>query len=279
MRIRLIAMDLDGTLLTRDSRLPEEHRAAIARARAAGVDLVLVTGRSWRGTRPFYQALGMTGPAICYLGALMVADGTGRMLRYRPLAAGAWEALRDFAVTERLAVTACMGTDQAVADGRLPAEGLVAADLAFATCPADDFRGWEDWNPYTEIAPDLAPCQVPPVMAAVYGDRAVRRVLERFPRGLPESQFDLSDHIAGETVLHVWHAGTNKGRALAEFCRLQGYRPEEVAAIGDAAMDISMVRFAGLGAAVPAADPALLAAADLVATPVELIDRVLSQKG
>ncbi len=277
MKIKLLALDLDGTLLERDSTLPEENRLAVAEALVAGIDVVLVTGRSWRATKPIYDALGLTGPAICYLGALVVADGSGRIRHYRPLMPEAWERLREMAVTERLSVTACVAVDEAVAEGDLPGQDLVAADTAYATCPASDFRGWEDWNPYTEVVPDLAPCQAPPIMAAVYGDRAVRRVLAAFPDGLPQSQFDLTDRIAGETVLHIWHDEVDKRRALEAFCRERGIRPEEVAAIGDAPMDAGMIAWSGLGVAVPEAHPAAKAAARRVEPAAAAIRRIVQE--
>jgi len=273
--IRLLALDLDGTMLDPGSRLTAENRQAVVRAQAMGLEVVLVTGRSWRATRPFYEELGLTGPAICYLGALVVADGSGQIAHYRPLAWPAWEQLRDFAIAEGLAITAAVGTDQAVADGDLPGRGLMAADVACATRRADDFTDWEGWNPYTEIHPTLAPCKGPPIMVAVYGDRSVQRVLQTLSAELPHSQFDLTDRIAGETVLHVWHSQVDKGRTLAEFCRSRGIGPNEVAAIGDAPMDISMIKYAGLGVAVPGGHPALKAAAKLIAAPSEAIDLIL----
>lgn len=275
MNIKLLAIDLDGTLLDRQSRIPPENKQAVTAAQEAGLQVVLVTGRSWRATRPHYDELGLTGPAVCYLGGLVLADGSGRVLRHRPLVSQAWSRLRDFALAEGLALTACVAADEAVANLKLPTEGLVAADVAYATCKADDFNGWEDWNPYTELDPLLDRCQAPPMMAAVYGDRSARRALEAFPDGLPSSQFDLSDHIAGETVLHVWHEEVDKGRALAALCRDLGVAPEEVMAMGDHPMDISMLRFAGIGVAVPDGRPATLAAADWVATPAEAIGRIL----
>lgn len=255
--------------------LSAENKAAVAEARAAGIDVVIVTGRSWRGTREYYEALGLTGPAICYLGAVTVADPAGRISHYRPLVPAAWETVREFALREGLALTACAGTDQTVADGELPAHDLIAADVAYATRKADDFVDWEGWNTYTEIAPDLSPVKGPPIMVAVYGDRAVKRVTDQFPQGLPHSQFDLTDRIAGETVLHIWHDSVDKGWALAEFCRDRGFSAGEVMAVGDAVMDLSMIRFAGIGVAVPDGHAALRAAADWVATPADAIRRVL----
>lgn len=278
MGIKLLALDLDGTMLDRQSRLSVENRAAVAEARRAGIEVILVTGRSWLGARQYYEEMGLSGPSILYLGALTVADRSGRILHHRPLEAGAWEQLRAFALAEGLPVTACAGTDQAVADGELPSQGLVAADTAYATCRAEDFVGWEEWNPYSVIAPDLSPCKAPPIMLAVYGRRAAMRVTEAFPHGLPGSQFDLTDKIEGETVLHIWHQDVDKGRALDRFCRERGYRPEEVAALGDAPMDLTMIRYAGVGVAMPDGHPLLQQHADWVMSPADAIRRILERE-
>lgn len=276
--MKLLAFDLDGTLVHEpNARVLAAERQAIAAARAAGLEVLIVTGRSWRGTKPVYEELELTGPAICYVGALVVADDTGRVLSHRPLPPGAWETLRDFSLREGLPVTACVGADQAVVDGAAPVgtDGLLAADTAFATRRADDFPPWESWNPYATISPDLEPVTAPPIMLAVYGERAVRQVQAAFPNGLPECQFDLYDKVAGETVLHIWHKDVDKGVALAEYCRSRGICPEEVAAFGDMPMDASMIQFAGLGVAVPGAHPALKRVADRVAEPHEVIRAIL----
>lgn len=275
MEIKLFAFDLDGTLVDGASQISDENLAAVAAIQAAGREVILVTGRSWRGTQPFYDQLGLTGPAICYMGALAVDGTTRRILHHRPLAPAAWQAVRDLALAEQLSVTACVGADQAVAEGVLPAEGLIAGDTAYSTCEAEDFVTWKEWNPYSVMAPDLAPCQNPPTLLAVYGDRAVRRVYEAFPAGLPESQFDLTDRVAGRKVLHIWHEEVDKGRALANFCRSRGIKPEEVAAFGDQTMDISMITYAGLGVAMPDGDPALQAAARWVLPVPEAVRRIL----
>lgn len=279
--MKLLAFDLDGTLVHEpDGHVSERDRQAIADARAAGLEVLIVTGRSWRGTKPVYEELELTGPAICYVGALVVADGTGRVLSHRPLPLGAWETLRDFALREGLPVTACVGTDQSVVDGVAPvgSAGLIAADTAFATRRADDFASWDAWHPYATISLDLTPVLAPPIMLAVYGERAVRRVQAAFPDGLPGCQFDLYDKVAGDMVLHIWHKDVDKGVALAEYCRRRGIRPEEVAAFGDMPMDASMIQWAGLGVAVPGAHPALKRVADRIAEPHEVVRAILEGK-
>ncbi len=279
MEIRLFAFDLDGTLLDRAGRISPENRRAVALARASGAEVILVTGRSWRMTLPYYRELGLTGPAICYLGALVVADGAGRVGYHRPLAPVAWARLRRFALEEGLSITAVSAADRAVTGSRLPPGDLTVNDVAFGTGPPPDFACWEEWNPYTELDPGLERAVAPPTMAAVYGDRAARRVLEAFPEGLPESQFDLADRIPGETVLHVWHEEVDKGRALARYCQSRGIPASAVVAVGDTTVDVPMLRFAGVGVAVPDGHPAALAAADWVATPLEAVARALGVRG
>lgn len=279
MNIKLFAFDLDGTLLDRAGRISAENRRAVAAARASGAEVVLVTGRSWRLTLPYYRELGLTGPAICYLGALMVENGSGWIGYHRPLVPEAWVKLRRLALAEGLSITAVSAADQAVFGSQLPPKDLMANDTAFGTEPPDDFAYWDEWNPYTEIDPGLHRCTSPPTMAAVYGDRAVARVLEAFPEGLPASQFDLTDRHPGETVLHVWHEEVDKGRALARYCQQRKIPPSAVMAVGDTTVDVSMLRFAGIGVAVPDGHPRALEAADWVATPLEAVERVLGARG
>src|SRR5918994_365871 len=81
MSIRLIALDLDGTLLDSRGNLPERNRRAIERARGRGVRIALVTGRRFRDARPLALELGLDVPVI--------ADHRGAgLLVYDHLSAG-----------------------------------------------------------------------------------------------------------------------------------------------------------------------------------------------
>src|ERR687884_727065 len=70
MNIRLIALDLDGTLLNSRGELSERNFRAIAEARARGVRVALVTGRRFRDARPLALRLGLDVPLIAHNGAL-----------------------------------------------------------------------------------------------------------------------------------------------------------------------------------------------------------------
>ena len=95
--IRLIALDIDGTLVGEDLVIGPRTLDAIAEAKRRGIAVSLVTGRMATSALPFAEALGLTGPVVAQQGAMvrtMPAPGSrrpGRLLYHRPLScAGAW---------------------------------------------------------------------------------------------------------------------------------------------------------------------------------------------
>ena len=84
-RIRLVALDLDGTLVGPGLAISERVRAAIAQARARGTEITIVTGRMFAATKPFAQTLGIAGPLVCYQGAAIFEASTGTVLRETPV--------------------------------------------------------------------------------------------------------------------------------------------------------------------------------------------------
>ncbi|HEV3399022.1 MAG TPA: HAD family hydrolase, partial [Actinomycetes bacterium] len=85
--IRLVASDLDGTLLLPDETVSERTRAALAAAREAGITVVLVSGRQPRSLGPIAERIGVGGIAICANGALVWDLDAGTMVDATPLAA------------------------------------------------------------------------------------------------------------------------------------------------------------------------------------------------
>src|SRR5207342_2260759 len=72
-RPRLVALDIDGTLVDRNGLLPGAVADAVALVVQAGVPVVLSTGRSWHGTKPIFDQLGLhPGPTVCSNGAVVV---------------------------------------------------------------------------------------------------------------------------------------------------------------------------------------------------------------
>ena len=84
---KAIALDMDGTLLTRDHKISSATRAALAQARAHGIKVLLVTGRHYMTARPFHHELALDTPLICSNGAYLYDPVQNRILSGDPLAA------------------------------------------------------------------------------------------------------------------------------------------------------------------------------------------------
>jgi len=83
---KAIALDMDGTLLTRDHKISSATRAALAQARAHGIKVLLVTGRHYMTARPFHHELALDTPLICSNGAYLYDPVQNRILSGDPLA-------------------------------------------------------------------------------------------------------------------------------------------------------------------------------------------------
>ena len=85
MSLKMIAMDLDGTLLDEEKNIAPEDAAAVKDAVAAGYYVTLATGRMYRSALPYAQELGLPHPLVVYNGALIRDPGTGENLGQWPL--------------------------------------------------------------------------------------------------------------------------------------------------------------------------------------------------
>ncbi|MEZ2697153.1 HAD-IIB family hydrolase, partial [Hafnia alvei] len=87
MSYRMIALDLDGTLLTSRKQILPESLAALELARKAGLEVMIVTGRHHIAIHPFYQALNLNTPAICCNGTYLYDYQARSVLASNPLTA------------------------------------------------------------------------------------------------------------------------------------------------------------------------------------------------
>lgn len=250
MKYRLLALDLDGTLLDHDSRIPPAHREAVLTAMARGLEVVIVTGRSWHEMDAFYRELGLKTPAITLLG-IQVVDGQGNTM---------WE--------RRMDPTAANALTAAAETHGWPLSVIFESGVVAANRRAPDFARWEHWNPFTRVtAEPLAPrvAARAPLFMAVYGKAGCAACRALFPAGLPGTQWELHAPHDAEHVLFVWHREVDKGTALAAFCAERGYAPAEVVAMGDTLVDLPMLKWAGTGVAMAAAPAPVQAECALVA--------------
>lgn len=235
--IRLVATDVDGTLIGHDGVLPPDRRAAVARLRDAGVAVVLATGKIWPSIHPLWEELELPGPHVTCNGAAVV-DADSRLLVSTPL---------DDAVAREVVTV--------LAERRIP----------HATYLDDGTLVTSELVPELDVLVELG--EPEPVEGGIDG----RRVLKVLSVLAEPDEGDLrrlaADQARIQRTSHrflEWnHPDADKAHGLRFVVERLGMDLAEVVAIGDAENDVPMLRYAGTGVAVTAASDAALAAADL----------------
>lgn len=250
MAIRLIALDLDGTLLGSDHEVPAANVDAVRDACATGIDVVLASARPPRSMRRHYERLGLATPVVAYNGALIHDPALGRTLYHVPIPLPAARA--------------------AVAFLRRVDPGLnLSVEL-------DDV-----WH-IDEFGPDLQQVVRDYGIDPPHGVGTVDRILAegRSPAlkilfsaaEMSEAELAALDACLGPEVcavrtssrlVEVVAAGASKARATAWLAETLGVSPAEVLAAGDSFNDIPLLEWAGTGVAMGNAPEAVRRAADV----------------
>lgn len=246
MDIRLIALDLDGTLLTEDHRLSRAAEAAVAQARRKGYRITLATNRMEASARHFARRLGLEEPIISFGGALMRSiDGSPPLLDLRIDRATAQAALQ---VAEGEEVFRFV-----FQNGEVFTDRETWYSDRYATILGVKVHVAEKIEDIIEEAPTAVVFRTPPEGAGLLKAR-LEQTLDGKARLLQSLPF----------YLEVLPIGATKGHALKALLDHRGLGPEHCLAIGDGINDLEMISCAGLGVAVANADERLKAAADHV---------------
>jgi len=245
--IRLVAFDLDGTLVDHALRMSVGVREAIARALQQGTIITLATGRMFSATVSFARQLDIHAPLICYQGGWIQAP-EGEVLHRTPL-----------------------GEDEAhlaIELGR--SHGWHTVLYAEGQLYLDSLR-----HPMSYYERLLGPDPtVEPRLAAVLQERTADKVLFVAEPAQIEAMERVLQAYFGETAeviqshaefIEVVPPGITKGAALAWLAAYLDIPREAVMAVGDQRNDLSMITWAGVGVAMGNAVPEVRAAADWIA--------------
>ncbi len=237
--IRLLATDIDGTLLNPQFQISECDLAALRQAHAAGIEIVLVTGRRHMFALPIAQQLGFDLWLISSNGAVtrsLSGETFHRDMMPRETCRRLCEAMQEF--RGHTVLTFDQETKGAIVLERMD-------ELS------SSIRRWLEKNiDYIEfVVPIEKALGTDPVQAMFCGSMArmveVRRGIEHC--GL-EAQITVlrTEYPARDlSMIDVLNAGCSKGHALERWANYRGIRREEVMAIGDNHNDVEMLEFAG----------------------------------
>jgi Cof subfamily protein (haloacid dehalogenase superfamily) len=241
-RFRLIATDLDGTLLRGDGTVSARTLAALAAARAAGLIDVLVSGRPPRTLRPVAERVGATGLAVCCNGAIVYDLAGAAIVHHATMPAEVAQAL--VAALLRAAPGVCFAVERGLEFGCEPA-WLAHRPLRRDPVP------WQ--------AAALALCAEPLTKLIALHPALSVEELHQITTAHADGQVTVT--YSGAGFLEIAAAGVDKASALRWLCDRHGIAPAEVIAFGDMPNDLAMLRWAGRAVAVANAHPAVLAAA------------------
>jgi len=257
VRARLLALDVDGTLLGPDGEVSAGAREAVERARYAGLRVVLCTGRRFRTALPVQLALGLEGAIVLHNGALVKESTSGRTLSARTLAPGLCR--------EAIAALRPHGPPLVYVDGYPETDFVTERGPAHPT----QAEYLAEHGEHCAFVEDLAQTALEGVlMVSVMADAAtVARLGARAAEALGPRvhRHEIQNHGYGGHILELLPPGSGKWQALRGLAAGWGIGAGEIAAVGDDLNDLELVREAGLGIAMGNAVPAVRAAADLVA--------------
>ena len=238
--MRLIALDIDGTLLNSRWQRPEANRAAIAEATRRGIEVALVTGRRYDFAMPVARQMDSPLTMIVNNGALIRSKEGRTHLRHL---------LPKQTAVQVLHLTTEWREGAAVIFDRQRENQLVLETLD----PDDSLRyAYYSRNlEFIGLAKPLESCLTEdPIQVMLSGRIEAMREAERRLRGAAlaeEFQLAVTSYASKDfAMIDVIPAGCSKGSSLAEWTALRGFAREEVMAIGDNHNDLEMLTFAGI---------------------------------
>lgn len=265
--IRLLALDIDGTLLDSNGQIPGENLDAIRRAAELGVEVVLATGRRFDFARPIFEQVQAPLTLVLSNGAVIkTPDGETLLRRLLP---------RD--VARDILELAPEHRQSAAVTFDRPREGQIVYERIDWDHPQHS-RFFSANRPFlAEVSPLEQALTEDPVQVMFTGPCREMRTLFKHLRAAaqpvaaacdtrPAARVDAGiDHrysvalteyeFRDFSLVDVLRAGCSKGTSLAEWARLRGYAPADIMAVGDNLNDLEMLEFVGvpvvMGNAIP----------------------------
>ncbi|MEO1068333.1 MAG: Cof-type HAD-IIB family hydrolase [Cyanobacteria bacterium J06638_6] len=260
--IRLLVLDIDGTLAGESNQINASVLEAIAQVQQRGIAVAIATGRMYQSALRFHKVVGSALPLMAYQGAFIKDPNTQKLHRHtplpRPLALdlltylAPMEASNDLSIhlyiDDQLHVRAVIDDTKAYAE-RSGIEPVAAGDLA-------------------ALLTDNAAIETTKLLTLSENVDLLSDVLAQLSQRYPTEDLYLTRSV--EQFVEATHPKANKGEAVKYVAEeLLGLTPDQVMTIGDNFNDLEMLRYAGIGVAMGDAPDPVKQGADWVAPGVE----------
>jgi hypothetical protein len=246
--VKLVATDLDGTLLGSEDAVSARTVAVLRAAASAGVEVVAITGRSHHSAVPLLRHINAIRWIVCSNGASLYDQTVEAIVEHLPLSAR----------TLAAAVESINGKFRRVGFAWETPDGLFHSPRWVEVRRGTESSG--RFSPrYSTLVDQVAPDGGDVLKLLVAHESLVGH--DWFDALAPHVPFGLSAATSGASFVEITEGGANKGAALARMCRRLGVDQSATVAFGDNGNDIDMLRWAGRGYAMANAHPTALAAA------------------
>lgn len=246
---KLVALDLDDTLLRSDLRISERNRRAIERIKGMGIEVVLASGRMHSAMVPYAVELGLYGPMISYNGAMVKDLLSPTPISHIPVPPDLSIEIVEFAEKEGLHLNYYLDDKLYVAKetewGR-----LYAYRTSTTLIPIGSLHIFDGMSPTK-----LVIVADPPLIEEI-----LPRMKERYRGKLHVTK-------SKPEYLEFMNSKASKGAALETLAERIGVGRDEIIAFGDSYNDIDMIEYASLGIAMENSPPEVKKVADLLAPP------------
>jgi len=248
---KLLALDLDGTLIGRDLTISPRTKNAIGQLMSRGIIVTIATGRMFQSALPFAQELNINVPIICYQGAMVGNPITKEILWHLPvpltLAKQVIESVRE----EGLHINAYLDDELYVDRVNEEAE-LYSVISKVEAHPVGNLLDFLDRDP-TKLVIIGKPVEI---------DEITGKLSNKFGSALYVAK-------SYERFCEIAHPDCGKGKALAQIAAKLGIAQSEVVTIGDNPNDVDMLEWAGMGIAMANGTDEAKKAADWVTGSIE----------
>lgn len=253
MEYKLLALDLDGTLLNGDEKISERNLTTLERASRKGIKIIVNTGRSYSSTKDYMDIINIKDPVITYNGAV-IYNGNHILRKIT---------LRDYVIEDLI---------------------KILKDMEFAPILylPDNRRYYENLGKYTEdflkfsrgFEQELV--QVRDIekkawknvirISVLAGKRDILPLHSQLRNKFGSSIKTIDTYFADWNfwIFEILDGECSKSKGLDFLCNIYGIGKEEVIAIGDNNNDLDMISWAGLGVAMKNSLPSLLKEADYI---------------
>lgn len=232
MNYRIVALDMDGTLLHDDHTLSSPNAEAIRKAAAQGMEIVLCTGRSPISTLPYLEQIGLEGVVITHNGAATIASEGRRVLHRFDIPSAGLEPYIQYCRENGVHFDINTAFDLYVDKLNELTPEMLDLYRQFLIEP----KQFPGWTGLTDA----------PVKLTMSGQKdEMDRVEHELNQWTHEHNFIRS----GDYFIDIMHKDATKGNALKQLAAMRGVPREQVLAIGNYYNDMTMIQFAGLGVA------------------------------